>query len=307
MLKLSKMHFAVLALIVTNIVWGASSPIFKWAMEDIPPYSFAFLRFLLAALILLPFTLHKLKVRREDIIKLCILAFFGFFIHIALLLVGLTISSSINSPIIASSAPVFLLLGSFFFLKEKIKKKMLIGTLVSLLGVMIIILRPLFDHGLDGTIIGNLLFLVSTISFVVYTILLKDYKLPYSSVTLTFYMFALSTIIFLPFSLWELQTQSNALILSSQSLLGILFAAIFTSVLGYVLYNYAIRFVKANETGIFLYIDPVIAVLIAVPLLGEHVTTSFIIGSILVFAGIFIAEKRIHYHPLHHLKRPHSL
>ncbi len=276
-------------------------------MEDIPPFSFAFLRFLLAALILLPFTLHTLKIRREDIIKLCILAFFGFFIHIALLLIGLTISSSINSPIIASSAPIFLLLGSFFFLKEKIKKKVLFGTLISLLGVMVIILRPLFDHGLDGTIIGNFLFLIATISFVVYTVLLKDYKLPYSSVTLTFYMFALSTIMFLPFSFWELQTHLDKITLTSQSLLGILYAAIFTSVLGYVLYNYAIRFVKANETGIFLYMDPVIAVLIAVPLLGEHVTTSFILGSILVFIGIFIAEKRIHYHPLHHLKKPHSL
>lgn len=306
-MKLSKYHLAILALIITNIVWGASSPIFKWAMEDIPPYTFAFLRFFLSTLILLPFTLHKLKIKREDIMKLFVLAFFGFFIHIALLLVGLTISSSINAPIIASSAPIFLLLGSFLFLKEKIKRKVLIGTFISLMGVMVIILRPLFDHGLDGTIIGNFLFLVSTMTFVVYTILLKDFKLSYSSITLTFYMFLLSTIMFLPFFLWESNGTQAITALTHKSLIGILFGSIFTSVLGYVLYNFAIRYIKANETGIFLYIDPVITVLIAVPLLSEHVTTSFILGSILVFIGIFIAEKRIHYHPLHHLKKPHSL
>lgn len=303
----SKMQLAVLALIITNIIWGASAPIFKWALDDIPPFSFAFFRFFLSALILLPFTLHTLKVKKADLIKLSVLAFFGFFIHISLFLIALTVSSSINAPVIASSAPIFLLLGSFIFLKEKIRKKVLIGTVISLIGVILIIIRPIFENGMDGAILGNIFFLIATISFVIYTIMLKDYKLPYSSFTVTFYMFLFSTIIFLPFFLWEVGIQESIISFTGKSAIGVLFAAIFTSVLGYLFYNFAIRYIKANETGIFLYIDPIITVLIAVPLLGEKVTPYFIIGSILVFIGIFIAEKRFHYHPLHHLKKPHSL
>ena len=300
-MRLSKYQLAVLALIGTNIIWGASVPIFKWSLTDIDPFTFAFIRFFLASLLLLPFTIHKLKINRHDVITYFVLAFFGFFIHISLLLFGLKISSSINSPIIASSAPIFLILGSVFILKEKINQKVLMGTIISLAGVSIIILRPLFDNGLDGTILGNLLFLLSTISFVIYTILLKGHSFRHSAATVTFYLFAFSTLIFFPFFLWESNTHNILYLVDAKAFIGILFGAVFTSVLGYVFFNFAIRYVKANETGIYLYIDPIITVLIAVPLLGEHVTRSFIAGSILVFFGILVAEKRLNYHPLHRL------
>ena len=297
-MRLSKNQLAVLALIGTNIIWGASVPIFKWSLADTDPFTFAFLRFFFASLFLLPFTLHKLKINRHDAITFFVLAFFGFFIHIALLLFGLKISSSINSPIIASSAPVFLILGSYFFLKEKISQKVLMGTIISLAGVSIIILRPLFDHGMDGTILGNSLFLLSTISFVIYTILLKGHSFRHSATTVTFYLFAFATLIFLPFFLWETNTHNIFQMIDTRALIGILFGAIFTSSLGYVFFNFAIRVIKASETGVYLYIDPLITILIAVPLLGEHVTRSFVAGSILVFFGIFVAEKRLHYHPV---------
>lgn len=300
-MRLSKYQLAVLALIGTNVIWGASVPIFKWSLTDIDPFTFAFIRFFLAALFLLPFTIHKLKINRHDVITYFVLAFFGFFIHISLLLFGLKISSAINSPIIASSAPIFLILGSFFFLKEKINQKVLMGTIISLIGVSIIILRPLFDHGLDGTILGNSLFLLSTISFVIYTILLKEHSFRHSAATVTFYLFAFATVIFFPFFLWESSTHNILYLVDAKALIGILFGAIFTSVLGYVFFNFAIRFIKANETGIYLYIDPIVTVLIAVPLLGEHVTRSFIAGTILVFFGILVAERRLNYHPLHRL------
>jgi drug/metabolite transporter (DMT)-like permease len=302
-MRLSKYQLAVLALIGTNVIWGASIPIFKWSLTGTDPFTFAFIRFFLAALFLLPFTIHKLKITKHDAITFFVLAFFGFFVHISLLLFGLTISSAINSPIIASSAPIFLILGSFFFLKEKISQKVIMGTAISLIGVSIIILRPLFDHGLDGTILGNLMFLFSTLAFVVYTLLLKEHTFKHNAATVTFYLFAFSTVIFFPFFLWQSASHSILQTLDTKALFGIIFGAIFTSVLGYIFFNFAIRYVKASETGVFLYIDPLITVLIAVPLLGEHVTRSFVVGTILVFFGILVAEKRLPYHPFHRLFR----
>lgn len=300
-MRFSKYQLAVLALIGTNIIWGASSPIFKWSLMDVDPFTFAFFRFFLASLFLLPLTIHKLKINKHDLITFFVLAFFGFFIHISLFLFGLTMTSSINAPIIGSGAPVFLILGSFFFLKEKINRRIMLGTLVSLAGVFIIILRPIFDHGLDGTISGNILLVLSTISFVFYAILLKKHSFRHSSTTVTFYLFALSSLMFLPFFLWQSASQDILYLLDFRALFGIFFGAIFTSVLGYVFFNFAIRFVKASETGIYLYIDPVVAVLIAIPLLGEHVTRSFVLGSVLVFLGILLAERRLNYHPLQRL------
>ncbi|MBI5044529.1 MAG: DMT family transporter [Candidatus Levybacteria bacterium] len=306
-MRLSKPQLAILALIVTNIIWGASSPIFKWSLEEVSPFTFAFVRFFLAALLLLPFTIHKLVISKHDFVSLFVLAFIGFFVHIGLLLFGLTISSSVNASVIATAAPIFLLIGSLFIFREKVKKRIILGTIISLLGVIIIILRPLFDHGLDGTITGNLLFLLSTISFVLYTFMLKNYTTHLKASTVTFYLFMFTAVIFLPFFLVESSHQPLTSIVSLQAILGILFGAIFTSVIGYMFYNFAIHAIKTSEIGLFLYVDPVITVLIAVPLLGEHITPSFIIGSIAVILGICIAEKRIHYHPIHRLFKKHPL
>jgi drug/metabolite transporter (DMT)-like permease len=96
----------------------------------------------------------------------------------------------------------------------------------------------------------------------------------------------------------ELQQWSFAL-LDLRGWIGIVFGVIFSSAIAYTLYNYGISKLDAQEVGIFSYIDPVIAVLLAIPLLQEFPTFYFYAGTFLVFLGIVIAEGRIHWHPLH--------
>lgn len=57
---------AIIALIIANIIWGAASPIFKLALENIPPFTLAYIRFLGAALILAPFAFKSLNIDRKD-------------------------------------------------------------------------------------------------------------------------------------------------------------------------------------------------------------------------------------------------
>lgn len=300
-MRFSKYHFAVLALIGTNIIWGASIPIFRWSLESVTPFTFAFLRFFLATVMLLPFTLHQLKISRHDVISLFVLAIVGFFLHIGLLLVGLSTSSSVNSSVIATAAPIFLIMGSILFYKETVRTRIIVGTVISLLGVCIIILRPIIDVGLDGTITGNILFLLSTIAFVGYTFILKHYVTHLRPVTVTFYLFAFATLIFFPFFLMESSQHQVLQTLNQQALIGIVFGAVFTSIFGYLFYNFGVKYIKASEIGVFLYVDPLVTVLVAIPLLGEKITPAFLLGALFVFVGIYVAERRIHYHPIHKL------
>jgi len=83
---------------------------------------------------------------------------------------------------------------------------------------------------------------------------------------------------------------------------GIIFGVFFSSALAYFLFYYGLSKISTQEVGLFTYIDPVVAILIAVPLLGEYPNLYFFLGSILIFGGIFIAENRIHWHPFHKLK-----
>lgn len=303
-MKLSKYRLAILAIIANTIIWSAASPILKWSIGDAPPFALAFMRFTLASLILLPIVWKSIKIRLDDVYKILTISLVGIAAHISFYYLGLSLAPSINVPIITSSTPLFLILGAIFLLHEKPKKKVLFGTLVSLVGVLIIILRPILEQASIGSIIGNLYHVLAVITFVAYTILLKKYNLKYPFTTLLFWMFFFGALALFPLYLIETQTVPSFHI-DMRSLIGILYGTIFSSLLGYFFYNYAAKYIKANEIGIFSYTEPFITALIALPLLGENITFSYLLGALFVFAGIVIAEGRLQFHPGHNLKTHH--
>ena len=301
-MQLGKIRLAVLALILANIIWGASFPIYKWSLEIIPPFSFAFFRFFIGALIILPLVLKSLKIEKEDIPKLILVSIVSVTIQIPLLFFGLKLSPSINAPIIISSGPIFLIIASVIFLKEKLKYKVLIGTLVSLLGVLAIILRPFLEGGFTGFgVLGNFLIFAATLCGVVQAIILKEITEKNNPLTITFWMFLIGSIPLLPAVLWESQS-FNITQINMQGLIGLSYGIVLAAVLAHYFLAYGIKFIKASEVGIFTYVDPIATIIVAVPLLHEVITFPYLIGAALVFLGIFIAEGRVHYHPVHKLK-----
>jgi drug/metabolite transporter (DMT)-like permease len=301
-MHLSKHQLAILAIILNTIIWSAASPIFKWTLTELPPFTFAFFRFLIATLIMFPFVYKRLRIRFEDFYKLFILALTGITLNITLYFLGLTLTQSINVPIITSTMPFMLVVGSFLFLHEVPKPKEILGILVSLIGVLIIILRPTDHLSLFGSIVGNIYLILSVVVMVIYTILLKRYKLPYASSTIIFWIFFISSITFFPFFAMEAKGTNILNALDFKGTFGIIYGAIFSSTLGYYFYNYAAKYLKADEIGIFTYLEPVATAMVAIPLLHEQITFYYIIGSIFVFLGLFIAELKLRYHPFHHLK-----
>ena len=137
---LSSNHFrtAVIALIIANIIWGAAPPIFKWALQDIEPFTLAFLRFFIASIMILPFAYKHLHVKREDIAEVFLIGFLGVTLNIAFFFLGLKYAPSINASIIGSAGPIFLILFAFLFLREKPKERVIAGSLIGLLGVLVI-------------------------------------------------------------------------------------------------------------------------------------------------------------------------
>ena len=296
----------VLALIIANVIWGMASPIFKFSLTNIPPFTLAFIRFFFAGLIFVPFVINRwqpLTVRQW--IEIILVGFFGVTINISFFFLGLGKTESINAPIIASSGPIFIYLLSVQFLKEKPKLKVFTGMLIGLLGVLIIILSPIFlgqKKLAFGEIQGNLFFLLATLGTVFQTIVGKDVLRKINSFQVTLLSFLFGSLTFLPFIRNELIGWSFTN-LDIRGIVGIIFGIFLSSALAYYLYYWGISKIKAQEVGLFTYIDPVIAVLIAIPLLGEYPNLYFFIGSIFVFGGIFLAEGRIHWHPFHKLRK----
>ncbi len=302
-MKLTTAQKAILALIITNVIWGAAAPIFKWSLESTPPFTLAVLRFGLSTLIILPFVKGKLKIRPKDFFAVLIIALTGITINISFFFMGLEFSDSINAPIIASSAPLFIILFGFLFLKDKLKKKTIMGGLIGLLGVLTIVVIPSIEKGIDTSLLGNVFFILAMFGTVVSAILIKKIIKRYNPMTLVFWSFLIGTIGFLPMFFNEVQQVGFLPVINNQVILGVLFGAFLSSGVGYFLHTWAIKYMPVEDVGLFVYMDPVVAVLIAYPLLGETPTIHFIIGSILVFLGIFVAEGRFPYRPLQKLSR----
>ena len=296
----------ILALIIANIVWGAASPIFKLSLTNIPPFTLAFVRFFFAAFIFLPFAwIRWQRMSRRDLFNIIIGAFFGITINIAFFFLGLPLTESINAPMIASSAPVFLFILSIIYFKEKPKVKVFKGMLLSLIGVLIIILAPVLLAGQKlaiGEIEGNLFFVIATIGAVFNPLFTKNALKNINIFQVTFVGFFFSALTFFPLMYKELDIW-NFNMINGAGWLGIIFGVFFSSALAYFLYNFGIEKIKTQEIGIFNYISPVIAVIVAIPLLHEYPSIYFFIGSILVFSGIYFSEGRLHYHPFNGLKR----
>ncbi len=295
----------ILSLIITNIIWGGASPIFKFALQNIPPFTLAFIRFFFAGLIFLPlifFYYQKVSFKRWW--QIFLVSFFGIFINITFFFLGLKKTESINAPIIASAGPVFLYLFSIIFLKEKPKIKVAAGMIISLLGVLIIILSPLLFDGKTvffGEVEGNFFILLATLGTVFATLIGKDLFKKVNPLFATSFTFLISSLLFFAFVPYELSKWSLT-DLNLNGWLGIIYGIFFSSAIAYFLYYWGIAKIDGQEVGLFTYIDPVVAVLIAAPLLGEYPNLFYIIGSILVFGGIYLAEGRIHWHPFYKLK-----
>lgn len=298
----------VLALIITNIIWGAASPIFKLTLTNVPPFTLAFVRFFFAALLFLPFALlHKQAVTRKQLFEICLGALFGISVNIAFFFLALPKTNSINAPIIASSQPIFLFILSVLFLREKPQQRVFWGILVSFIGVLIIIASPLLlNHGAtllqrETAFEGNIFLVIATLGSVLHAIITKKVLKNVNHFVVNYIGFLFGAITFVPFMIPELYRWSFSE-LNTNGLIGIVFGIFFSSALAYGLYMYGISQISAQEVGIFSYIDPVIAVILAVPLLHEYPTPIFFIGSLSIFLGIILAEGRLHWHPLHRLK-----
>lgn len=297
-MKLSKFQLAVFALIAANIIWGAAPPIFKWALSDIHPFTLAFLRFFVPALLILPFIGKRIKIDPRDWFRILLIGFFGITVSIFFFFNGLLNAPSINASLIISSAPIFIMFFSYLLFREKPTKKLLTGTLIGLFGVVLVLIVPFFRNR-DLVALGNFYYLLAMLSGVFAILLLKQAVKRNSAIGITFWSFLIGSLGFIPLLLSEVEKYGFLKDLSISGSFGLFYGIVFASLTAYFLQTFALKKLTASDVSIFTYIDPVVTLLVAAPLLGERPTPAFVIGSALVIIGIFRSEGRLHWHPLH--------
>ncbi len=267
----------------------------RGGVEFVPPISLAFWRWTVVFLILLPFTYVTLKnnfyIIKKEYKKLFFLGAMGCGVCGAFPFLAGETTTVTNMGIIYTSSPVFIILISYFFFQEKINLTKVIGLIACLIGVFVIIIKGDIDLLIDLRFtIGDLWMLAAAIGWALYSIYLFYWK----SKLKIFDRFAMisffGALSLLPFYVGEELFYKDT-IFATEFYLWVIFAAISPGIIAFTLYTIAQKKLGASLTGFTLYIFTVYGAIYGYFLFEEKFENYHIIGTILVFFGVYLAKK----------------
>lgn len=289
------MHFSgyVFALMAV-FFWSYNNIIAQQYASALTPVQFAFGRWFVAALILLPFTIRDLWQNRHYFVK-HFLWLFGLGIsgivldNTLIYLAGHTVPAT-NMGILSITGPIFLVLLSFIFLKTPISFLQIIGMIIAIVGVLVVItnnhLSDLFHISLA---IGDFWVIINALCFAIYSFLQFRKPTIISQITLLSATVWAGLIILTPaFFLTTPFTTIHHFTTTDYSLF--IYLGIFNSVLAYLTWNSALQRIGAIKTGIIYYLLPVFTLIESVLVLKEPIYSSQIIGGLCVMSGIILVN-----------------
>lgn len=292
---------AYILLLIVSAIWGVASPVIKYTLDYLPPFTFLFWRFLITSIVFLPVFLIYIKkhpVKLADLPKLSFLGFLGTPLTLALIFLGYQRTTAMDGVLISATAPIFIALGGAIFLKEKITKLEKIGLGLAIFGSLVTVSQPLFEGGfLKGALTGNLLVFGSVLSWTAFTLLSKEDFHRHHPFVITAFCFFVGLIVIFPLFLHEQLTINNQLLLNDhqfllnvRSLPGVIYMSIFSSVIAYTLYEYGLSLIEASETTIFAYLQPIFAAPVSLIWLKEPITPLFLLGAAIIAIGVILSE-----------------
>ena len=285
----------IIALSVTVFIWASTFTVIKIGLERITPLNLSFVRSILATFFLLGWLLLKgnrqgiaraLKFHLGYVIGLGVVgvALFNIFQNIG---IGLT-SSGVASLLVASN-PVFILILSASFLGEKITKSKAAGIVLGFVGIIIVTFlgKNMALLLRSGSFWGNILALLSAVCWAVYSVMNKSALKRYSPLTLTALAYVFGSII-LFFFCFAFEDVSLIFQWSLSSWLILLYLGILASGVTFYLWNYALSIMEASRVSVFIFLIPVLAILLGKVILNETITGFTFLGTALVLSGIYL-------------------
>lgn len=286
--------WAHLSLIAANIIFGINYNVAKAVMPDqIKPFALVSVRSLVTALLfwIASLFIPKEPVSRKDLLFLFGCSFFGVVINQTLFLVGLDLTSPINSSIILSTNPIFAFAFAAMILKERISFLKGSGLAIGLAGVLMLILQNGAPSLGSTTFMGDIYTLVNTISWAFYTVIIKRMLEKYHPITVmkwTFF-FGMFTNIPVGYHQWSTMDWTS---ISLNGWLGIGFIVVLATFFGYLLISFGLRRLSPTIVSIYIYMQPVIAAYIATMIGQDKITLVMVISALLIFTGVFVVSRQ---------------
>jgi len=290
---MNKRNLALIAAFLATSIYGINHTIAK---EVMPIYigssGFIMLRLLGATSIfwLISLFAPKEKIERGDFLKMIFASILGMCINMLAFFRGLELSTPINSGVIITLSPVLVLILSYFFLKEKITVKKILGILIGFSGAVFLILNS-SKTGINAPNIplGNSFFLLNASAYAGYLVIVKPLTRKYNIFTLMKWLFLIGLIISAPITFNQfIEVKWTELPWFAIWRMG--YVVIGTTFLTYLFNIYALKKLSPTTVGSFIYLQPIITILFALITANDTLDTTKILSCILVFIGVYLVS-----------------
>ena len=287
---MSKRNLALVGATLVSIIYGLTFTIAKDVMPKyIDAYGFIFLRvggstilFWLAWLFM-----PKEKIDLADFPRIIAAAFFGVAFNMLTFFKGLSLTSPISASVIMVSTPMIVLVLSAIIMKERMKKRMIGGILLGLVGTGFLILYGKSITNAPRAGFGNFLVLLNAISYGFYLIIVKKLMNQYNAFTFVKWIYLFGFLMVIPFG-WGEFRQVTWTAVPVDILWKIGFVVVFSTFLTYLLNLLSMRELKPTTVAVFIYLQPVFATVFAIGLGKDDLNPVKIVSAVLIFGGVYL-------------------
>jgi drug/metabolite transporter (DMT)-like permease len=286
-----------LILALAPLCWAGNIVLARGVADIIPPISFAFWRWTVAIIILLPFTWAHLRRDWPRVMKsrkiLILLSMLGLAVFNTLLYTAVHTTTAINGALIQTVMPAIIILFTLLYFHERIARIQVVGVSLCIFGACVVVLRGTWTTLLDQSFVsGDFIMLAAVVLYALYSALLRKRPPihPLSFLTVTA---MIACLILLPLYLLEL-AWSKPFELSAKVLLSLLYVGVFPSIVAYFCWNLGVELIGANQAGLFINLIPIFASILAILFLDETLQAFHIVGMILVFCGMVLFSRESH-------------
>jgi drug/metabolite transporter (DMT)-like permease len=287
---------------LTVAVWGSTFVFTKLLLQaGLSPAQIFTLRFIIAYVLLLAYSMSRkhqwLCSSWKDELLMVALGITGGSLYFLTENAAMLYTTATNTSLIVCSCPLFamLLFAVVYRQSEHITKVQALGSVIACLGMAVVVLNGHFVLHLSP--LGDILAFGACLCWAVYSLLMKKALEDYSTLFITRKVFFYGIITIIPYYILRPEEASifNFSIFQSFNftiLLNLLFLAVVASLLCFLTWNWVISKLGAVVATNWVYFNPITTILFAWWLLHEQITIWFLLGTILILAGMYLSDRK---------------
>jgi drug/metabolite transporter (DMT)-like permease len=291
---MNKRTWALLAATMVSVIYGVTFTIAKDVMPQfIEPFGFIVLRVGGSVILfwIVSLFIPKEKIDLADFPRIIAAALFGVALNMLTFFKGLSYTSPIMGAVLMVTTPMIVLILSAFIMRERMKKRKVLGIVLGLAGTISLILYGKSMINAPNEMIGNLLVFINAVSYGFYLILVKKLMDKYNAFTFVKWIYTFGFIMVLPFG-WS---EFDAIIwgnFNTPIWWKVFFVVVFSTFLTYLLNLVSMRELKPTTVAVFIYLQPLFATIFAISLGKDDLSWVKIGSAVLIFTGVYLVTQK---------------